>query len=231
MTILELVTHLRKNILHDIGGQGVDWTAYSDDTFDSIQLRWQNEELVANINEAITQVYRRTNPIKDVYELEVCADQSEYTLPDYIQNVISVRNAKGHSLKEKEIIEYFWDEDLDTNTGDLEVFIPDLKNRIIKLAPVPKVDETIKLLVYRYPKVQLTWEDLDGEPELLSQYQIPMLWYAAFLSYNKDEANVNDLKRASTFMSYFDREFPFTSVYSNIRKSRTTNRPIKYGGI
>ena len=48
MNTLQLVTFLRENILDDTGGEGVDWTTYDKDSFDSIQLRWGNEELVAN---------------------------------------------------------------------------------------------------------------------------------------------------------------------------------------
>ena len=48
MTLLDLVTYLRRNILHDTGGTGTDWSAWSEDDYDSIQLRWTNEELTAH---------------------------------------------------------------------------------------------------------------------------------------------------------------------------------------
>ena len=231
MTLLELVTHLRNNILHDNGGTGVDWSSFSSDDIDSMQLRWTNEELTANINEAISQVYKRTSPIKDVYTIDIEAGVTDYTLPDYIKNILLVKNSKGHPVVEREIVELWWDETLDTQIGEVTVFIPDLKNRTIKFLNVPKENETITLLVYRYPKTQLSWDTPDISPELLPQYQLPMLWYAAGLCYLKDEVNTLDPKRADRMMAMFDREFPFTSVYSIIRKERTSNRPIRYGGI
>lgn len=231
MTLLDLITYLRNNILHDNGGTGVDWTSYSADDFDSMQLRWTNEEITANINEAITQVYRRTNPIKDLYTIDVVTGTSEYSIPEYIQNILLVKNEIGTKLAEKEIIELWWDEQLDTQTGDLVAYIVDLKNKTIKFLNIPVKDETVTLLVYRYPKTQLSWDSYDDSPELASQYQIPMLWYAAGLCYLKEDANTLDPKRSDRFMAMFDREFPFTSVYSNIRKGRTNNRAIKYGGL
>jgi len=231
MNVLELVSYLRKNILYDTGGQGVNWESYNSDDYDSIQLRWGNEELVSNINEAITQVYRRTNPIKDIEELEVFAGVSEYTIPTYIQNILLVKDSFSRQLKERELIDRWWDETLDTQTGDLKIFIPDLKNNTIKFSPVPSKDETLLMVIYRYPKEKLTWDDYDVSPELVEEYQLPMLWYAAFLAYSKDEVNTLDPQRAERMKSYFDREFPFTSVYSNIRKGRTSNRTIKYGGL
>ena len=70
MTLLELVKHLRTNILYDTGGTGVDWSGYVEDDYSSIQLRWTNEELTANINDSIIQVYHRNNTIKDFLKIQ-----------------------------------------------------------------------------------------------------------------------------------------------------------------
>ena len=65
MKLIEAMKYLRENILDDIGGLGADWCSFSEDDADSLQLRWGNEELVANINEAMNQVYRRILPVKE----------------------------------------------------------------------------------------------------------------------------------------------------------------------
>lgn len=231
MNTLELVTHLRENILDDTGGMGVDWTSLLEDDFDSNQLRWSNESLVRNINEAINQVYRRINPIKDVVELEVVEGESEYSIPSYIENILLVKSGSGKAIEELELVEKWWKEDLDSFKGSLENYFPDYKTRTIKFYPTPILDDTLKLLVYRYPIIPLSWDNNEESPELEERFHLPMLWYAAFLCYSKDEANTYDPRRSSQFMSYFDREFPFTSAYSNVRKQRTRNRPVKYGGL
>jgi hypothetical protein len=224
------VTHLRKNVLDDTGGQGVDWASYSEEDPGSMQLRWENEELVANVNEAIRQVYRRINPVQDVYLLSVQTGIKDYTLPSYVRKVLSARRADGKLLKEKSILDYPFDE-FDSDTGELYSFIPDQETNKLRIYPEPIANEVVSLHIYRFPKVKLSWDNYDSSPELREEYQIPMLNYAAFLCYMKDEANTYDPSRASLFNSLFDREFPFTSAYSNVRKARTVNRPVRYGGL
>lgn len=227
MTLLELVSFLRTNILDDTGGHDVDWASYSEVEPGAFQMRWGNEELVANINESIRQVYKRINPVQDSYALSVLSGVKDYTLPSYIRKVLSGRRADGRVLEEKSVADYLSD-DFETNTGDLEAYIPDQETGKLRIYPEPVANETVTLLVYRYPKTELTWDSPDSSPELRLDYQIPMLNYAAFLCYMKDEANSYDPQRANTFSALFDREFPFTSSYSSARKARTTNRPVKF---
>lgn len=231
MTLLELVTHLRRNILHDVGGTGTDWASWSESDYDSIQLRWNNEELVSFINEAIRVVYRRTNPVKDLYQLDLVKDTYLYSLPDYIIEVLKAKRSNGKYIKEASMDQYWDYTEYNTKTGEPAYFFPDVEGSKLRFYPIPSVDETIDLMVYRLPKTELSWDDNEASPELRVEYQIPMLFYAGAMCYLKDEANTLDPRRSAELMAMFDREFPFTSAYSNIRKGRTTNRPIKYGGI
>lgn len=231
MTLLDLVTYLRRNILHDTGGTGTDWSAWSEDDYDSIQLRWTNEELTAYINAAIEMVYRRTNPIKDFYQLDIDAGVHTYSLPSYILEVLKAKRANGKYLEEKSMDDFWNYNEYNTKVGDPSSFFPDVEQNSIRLYPIPVSSETIDFMVYRLPKSKLSWDNPDDSPELREEYQVPMLYGAAHLCYLKDEANTLDPQRANTFSVMFDREFPFTSAYSNVRKGRTTNRPVRYGGI
>lgn len=231
MNLLELVTHLRTNILDDTGGQGVDWTGWNDTDFDSVQLRWSNEELVANINEAIKLVYRRINPVKDLITLDVIPGSTTYTLPEYVIKIIGVKREDGKDLIEKSIEDIWELKDMNTKTGDLSKYIPDDINNTLRVFPSPLENETLSLMIYRGPLVKLVWGVNNVIPELREDFHLPLLFYAAHLSYLKDEANTYDPSRAKDFLAMFDREFPFTSAYSNVRKRRTTNRPIRYGGL
>ena len=231
MTLFELVSHLRNSILHDNGGTGVDWSAYSETDFDSMQLRWTNEELTIFVNEAINQVYRRANPIKDLTTLDISATENTYLLPSYIFKVLKVKRADGTEVIEKTVNDLWERQEFDTITGSPRFFIPDVVTNKVRIYPTPTIDETLSLLIYRFPVSTLSWDSRDDSPELRSEFQIPLLSYAAHMAYLKDEANTYDPTRAATFLSYFDREFPFTSVYSNIRKGRTTNKSIRYGGV
>jgi hypothetical protein len=231
MTLLELVGYLRKNILHDLGGTGTDWSSWSEDDYDSIQLRWSNEELVGYINEAINQVYRRTNPIKDFYQLDIEKDVHTYPIPSYILEILKVKGSNGRPLEEKSMDD-FWDlQTYNTFSNEPNAYFPDVEQGNIRIYPIPISDDTLDMMVYRLPKTKLSWDDPSNSPELREEYQVPMLLGAASLCYMKDEANTLDPQRANTLTAMFDREFPFTSSYSNIRKGRTTNRPVSYGGI
>lgn len=231
MTLLDLVTYLRTNILDDTGGQGVDWTGHTEESYDSYQLRWTNEELVSNINEAINQVYRRASPVEDIITISVDSGKEVYTLPSHVLKILLVRSSEGHELKE-ESLGNLWDvRDFNLKVGTTSKFVTNYTTNTIRLYPIPEKDQELTLMVYRLPKVKLTWDDYcDSNIELREEFNLPMLNYAAHLCYLKDEANTLDPNRASVFMQLFDREFPFTSSYSTIRKSRTGNRPVKYGG-
>lgn len=231
MNLLELVTHLRTNILDDTGGQGVDWTVYSKTDFDSIQLRWTNEELVANINEAIRVVYRRIEPIKDFITIDTEIGKNVYTLPPYVLKPLKLKRSDGTEINEKSINEFWSLQKLDTATGPLTDFFSDVKTGTIRVYPIPAKVENLTMMVYRRPITELNWIDNDLSPELTDLFHIPMLNYVAFLSYMKDEANTLDPKRAETFRGLFNLDFPEVSAYSNLRKSRTANRPVRYGGL
>lgn len=233
MNTLELVSFLRKNILDDTGGEGVDWTSFDANSFDSVQLRWNNDELVANINEAITQVYRRTQPIKDVEVLEIVAGQTLYPLSPYILQVENIRLLEpiNRELEITALDQLYKLSNFESLTKTPRYFIPDYLQNNLRLYPTPNESVHANMVIYRSPKTKLDWKYPTASPELLDIYSIPMLYYAAHLCYMKDEANCLDPNRAMTYSQMFDREFPFTSVYSNIRKARTANRSIKYGGI
>jgi hypothetical protein len=231
MNTLQLVTFLRENILDDTGGEGVDWTTHDKDSFDSIQLRWGNEELIANINEAVRVVYRRTHPIKDLGTLDIVAGTEEYDIPSYVLEVNNMKLSTGKSL-EKTDVDALWDlQSFFTDQEEPRYFIVDMGQNSIRLYPNPIADDTLSYFYTRLPKVELDWTEPDREPELRNEFHIPMLFYAAFLCYSKDEANTLDPRRAATMSAQFDLEFPFLSAYSTIRKSKTANRPVGYGGI
>jgi hypothetical protein len=231
MTLLELVGYFRENILHDTGGTGVDWASLEKDNYDSIQLRWTNEELTGYINEAITQVYRRTNPIKDLYQFETEVGVYNYTLPKYIKEVLRAKDSEGKELTEKSMDDLWGFRDYNTYSSSPVHYFTDVEQGQLRLYPIPDKEDVIDLMIYRYSKEPLAWDNYDASPELREEYQIPMLFGAASLAYLKDETNVFDPNRSKEFTILFDREFTFTSAYSTIRKERTANRPIRYGGI
>jgi hypothetical protein len=231
MNTQELVNHLRTNILDDTGGDGADWNDFSNEDTGSIQLRWSNEELIANINEAITLVYRRTHPIKDIGTIAVIANQSTYALPIQSLEVENVKLANGRSLGKTDVDTVWNNQAFFTDRAEPRNYIADMAQNSIVLYPTPKANDTITYLYYRLPLIPLNWNNPYTYPELRIEFHLPMLFYAAHLCYMKDEANTLDPKRAATYLALFDAEFPPVSSYGAMRKSKTANTAIRYGGI
>lgn len=232
MNTEELVSHLRVNILDDRGGSGsADWSAFDDEDTSSLQLRWGNEELIRNINEAITLVYRRTTPAKDMSTISVIAGTSVYPLPTQALEVLLVKLANGKALGKTDVDSLWNNQAFFTDIAEPRLYISDMAANTITLYPKPVANDTLTYMYYRLPMVPLSWNSPQSQPELRIEFQLPMLFYAAHLCYMKDEANTIDPNRAKYYLSLFDAEFPPVSSYGAMRKSKTANRPINYGGI
>lgn len=231
MNCLQLVSHLRINILDDTGGEGAEWETFSEENFDSIQLRWKNEELVANINQAINVVYRRTHPIKDMDTIDLLVGTTVYPLPTYCLEVTNAKLSNGKAVEETSVDALWKNQAFFTDVNEPRYFISDMAQNTITVYPSPSYATTLTYLYYRLPKVTLDWNLKTAYPELREEFHLPMLFYAAHLCYMKDEANTLDPKRAASYLNLFDLEFPPVSAYSTMRKSKTANRPVAYGGI
>jgi hypothetical protein len=232
MNTEELVSHLRVNILDDRGGSGVaDWGDFADEDTSSIQLRWGNEELIRNINEAITLVYRRTTPAKDMSTIAVVAGTSVYNLPIQSLEVLLAKLSNGKALGKTDVESLWNNQAFFTDTAEPRFYIPDMAANTITLYPKPNKNDTLTYMYYRLPLVPLSWNTLTAQPELRIEFQLPMLFYAAHLCYMRDEANTIDPNRARYYLSLFDAEFPPLSSYGAMRKSKTSNRAINYGGL
>lgn len=235
MKLLEAVTYLRENILDDIGGLNLNWASFTEDGTDSLQLRWTNEELVSNINEAMNQVYRRILPVKESnpdFNITSSIGQSEYSLNNKILNIQGMRSSTTGLTLERIDIEDLWNfKDLRTKVGAPTKYIPNYDTGSITLYPQPSASDTYNILAYRLPISTLNWDYEENIIELREEFIIPMLWFAASLSYDKDEANTLDPNRSVYFLQKFNQEFVPTSAYSDVRKRRTSNRSIRYGGL
>jgi len=232
MNTEELVAHLRTNILDDRGGSGsADWSAFEDDDTSSLQLRWGNEELIRNINEAITLVYRRTHPVKDIGTIAVTALDNKYDLPVQCLEVLLVKLANGKALGKTDVDSLWNNQAFFTDIAEPRFYIPDMEGNTLTLYPKPVANDTLTYMYYRLPLVPLSWTNPTLQPELRIEFHLPMLFYAAHLCYMKDEVNTLDPRRAATYLALFDQEFPVVSSYGAMRKAKTANRAINYGGI
>lgn len=234
MTLLELVKFLRTSILDDSGGFGVQWEDITEDDNATQQLRWSNEELVGYINEAIRQVYRRIQPIQDVsnFKVEAKAGIADYPIDPRIIQIVMIRSeSSGKVLNPADLHQYIEYQDFTVTESTPDSYIPNYQSGSIRLFPTPTANETYQMIVYRFPLNSMDWLKPNQSPELRIEYHIPMLNYAAYLAYLKDDANTFDPQRANLFLTYFTNEFSDTSAYAETRKRRSSDRQVKYGGV
>lgn len=235
MNLLEAITFLRNNVLDDVGGLDADWESFSETDSDSLQLRWNNEALASNIQEAVTQVYRRILPVKDsdaLFDITSVIGQREYFLNPKILQIQAVKDSTtGKELRRVDIEDVWGDRYLETDLGEPKCYIPNYDTGTISLYQIPDKVRLYKFLVYRLPLEKISWKSKRAEIELREEFIVPMLNYAAYLCYMLDEANVLDPSRANQFLAKFNQEFTITSAYSDVRKRRTSHRAIRYGGL
>jgi len=236
MTLLDLVKHLRTSILDDTGGTGVCWDDIENDDEDVYQLKWSNEELTKFINEAEREACRTAFLLKDYggdYDIAVTTGEGRYTLHPKVLKIKGAKLASQTSpLAPCEIEDIWLEPNWQTAAGTPEVYITDYITRTIRLWKAPVADDTLNLLVYRLPFADLSWGDNMESPEVPEHYHMALLNYAAFLAYNKDDANTFDPTRAQYFRALWEQDFPHRlSIYAEKRQKRNGGRSVGYGGI
>ena len=237
MKLVHLVKHLREYILHDTGGHRIEWKDITEDSDEVVMLRWSNEELTAYINEAIRQVYRRILPVHGYFpefDIQVLAGQSDYVVDPRILRILSARLLTEDTNLcpvDLEQLDYKTNGRWRNHEGTPSNFMVDYTTGALRLYRTPEVDDTLSLLVNRLPLKEFNWRLKNDSAELREEFLIPMLDYAAFMAYSKDEPNTLDPGAADRRRISFEREFPFTSAYSDVRKRRSTRQCTRYGGL
>ena len=235
MTLLELVTHLRTSILDDVGGINVEWDGIAEDDTNAAQLRWSNEELTRFINEAQKQACRSAFLLKSAdasFQISVTADTPTYAMDSKILRIKGAwLESTGSELSPLEYEDLMAIPKWRTTARTPHSYIPDYDTGTIRLYGIPLIDDTVNILAYHLPLVDMDWNKaIVDTPEIREEYHIDMLAYAAYLAYQKDEANTFDPQRAEYFRQLFQRSFSDTSAYGDTRRRRTSGRTVRYGG-
>ena len=234
MYLLDQIKYLRESILDDVGGTSVVWQNINEGEAELAQLRWTNEELAFFLTQAEREVARRAKLLKDTtgdYDITTVADQMSYDLDPKVLRIIHAQ-VGPKALKDIEIEDvyntYNWKQRRDTP----QYIISDHSSRQVSLFPTPDDVYTVELILYRLPKVNLSWDTADTqEPEIPEMHHFPMINYAAYLAYMKDEANALDPNRAAQFKSLFDADYPDQTWAAEMRKMRNRGRTVRYGGL
>lgn len=239
MNLLEMVKHLRTSILDDTGGTGVVWEDITEDQDEVELLRWSNEELTIFINEAIKKACRSSYLLKDsqpTFNITLADLTSDYLIDQRIIRVKSARLVTTGKRLTQIAYEDIWDETtVALREGKPSYYYVDSITGIASVYPIPTTEsglEDIQFIAYREELSPLSWEDdNEASPEINPRYHLPVLNYAAYLAYLKDEANSLDPARAQQFLGLFIQDFDDTSVHAEVRRTRNKKGTVAYGGI
>lgn len=224
MTLEDLLSELRENILHD----------RSDRVSGSTDYLWSDETLVRYINEAQNRFARRGLVLRDASTAEVCevtlaTNTDVYTLHESVIAVISCRHEDdafdmqrtGHSTlgMYQTPDSTYWDpgsisalpagKPLVWST-DEQVIADDndsLSRVQLRLYPKPSATyngDKLKLRVVRMPLNQLTTKALKAHPEIPSSHHIEMLDWAAYLALRIVDLDAGAPMRAAEFRESFE---------------------------
>lgn len=245
MTLEELITELRENILHD----------RSDRTDGDTDQMWSDAALVRYINEAQTRFARQTYALRDgqtvaATRITLVDGVDIYALHPSVLAVISAQPEGSrmalaragfsqfaepppqqsaffdpqnvHLPRPGPPLAYSVDETfLESSAGPLEA-------GTIRIYPVPDADAAgtvVQLRVIRTPIAKLTLENMAGVPEIPEMYHLSLLDWAAYLALRVVDLDAGMPDRAMEFRASFEQ------TVNEVRKETLRKRraPMTWG--
>ena len=212
---------------------------------------WTDEEMYSYMDEAQKQFARETDYFMDASNTDVCvvaytAGTTFVTLSPRITKIRgAILRANGYKLTPKKYADMdktaygrdryarsnAWQKsNWQSSTGTPEFIITDMEHNKGRLAPIPTVDDTIDLIVYRLPL-----KDLDENSTLFEleevEYQRGLQFYMKYLAYQKNDSDVYSTALSEEGLRLFD-DF-ITRARSDLRKKRfsSTSGTVAYGGL
>lgn len=219
MTLGELLSELRENILHDRSNRVAGGQDYL----------WSDETLVRYINEAQRRLAREALVIRDhvsdrATRVEIIPNVAEYPLDPSVFVVLSAQldgdqrnmvRAGNHYLMGPVQAPYIEPETLlslqpgkprfySTDEGFLEGDTTATGALSMRVYPVPEAASEIRLRVIRMPFCDFTVDNLDAEAEVPREHQIEMLDWAAYLALRIADVDAGLPQRAKEFRASFE---------------------------
>jgi len=115
-------------------------------------------------------------------------------------------------------------------TGTPRFLITNWDESVWRLAPIPIVSDTLKLIATYLPTVDITEASKDDTPAVsVLDDQMIMLDYAKYLAYRKQDADVYDITLSDAFLASFKRDANDRKI--ELKLKRHQSQPVRYGGI
>lgn len=195
---------------------------------------WSDADVYTYIDDAQKMFCRLTDGISDattaeVVEIPVAADATWLdSHPSILKIRAATRDSDGAPL---EVVNF---EDLasrgirlDGRKGPVRTLITGMQENKLRLASVASVVDTIRLLVFRLPLIDVT--DGEGPFEVAPEHHIHLLYWVKRCALLKQDAETFDKSKAEDFEVMF-RAYCAQAKAEQQRK-RHKVRTVAYGGI
>lgn len=198
MTPLEFVARLRRSLLFDEGGDtGAPPSGYTYRwEYDDAPALWKNAELVAFLNDARVEYFRRVGVLAS-RNLSVVAGKTVYPLSGVLA-VERVLDAGGEPLAKISHEDVDWASfPLRWSGGDTlptaRYYYEDSDASALRIVGVPAASEKFTLVVRGLPSESVTWADRSIDDEAIPPRHYPaLLHWAAHLAYLKRDSETLD---------------------------------------
>lgn len=194
---------------------------------------WTDDEVFHYANEAQNTFCRLTGGLADastpaVTQVQVTAGNPWAAISPLILKVRGVNGADGRYI---DPMNY---EDLqragiklNSRTGNPELLILGMETDKVRVYPVPVINETVELLVYRLPLKMI--DDFDQKIEIAKQHHTALLLWMKHLAYSKADAETFDKGKAVEFERAFQTYCFSAQTEKDTAKHKT--RVVSYGGL
>jgi hypothetical protein len=168
---------------------------------------WTDAEWTVYANDAEREACRRADLLYDELDpIAVKANQPAYTVPGYVKRVIRAKlDSMTVPLKRTTRYEQdrlYWNWDL--LTGQPDFYITEIGQEFL-LVRLPLVDDTLRIIVVRYPVNQMSAPD--DSPEIDEAYHLDLVDWMCARAYMKDDADTQNIKKAEEYEAKFTLKF------------------------
>lgn len=204
-------------------------------------LFWDSEEFYRLLTDAELEFAKRAKILSDHVTYDVVATEPEITIDDWVVDtrrawLTSRPNRKLTQMNVNEMDQdiyediYGWELTPDwlTETGEPRRFIMDFKKDTIRLSPIPEVDDTLEMLVWRTPRKAIT--GTGSKLEITKrEHQLALVWGVCSMALGQQDSDTFDPDRAKMYLRRFENAI--ADAEGEQRRLRRRPGTVQYGGL
>lgn len=187
MSIANLIQDVREDIIDDVG----------------LQKRLSDSQLTRFANEAIKEACIRAPLLVTTKTIKVTTGKAEYTLDEFTRQIITAQlSLATHPLKQEteDGLTIMRGSDWRSRNGTPMYYTR--LNRVIRLYPIPIVDDTLTIKVSRIPD-----DDFDLDDDIDPTYYDSLKYYVAYKAFSQRDNDNYDPVKAASFLALFEQMF------------------------